>query len=56
MSATQGEKVLESWQSLLAILEKKHRIDLDGQSLNIAALVAVSRYEPQPSCPVLVCG
>jgi hypothetical protein len=56
MSATQAEQVLESWQNLLAILEKKRRIDLDGQSLNIAALVAVSRHDPLPPFLVIVCN
>jgi hypothetical protein len=31
------------WQRLLAILDKKHKINLQGDSLTIPALVAVTR-------------
>ena len=45
MRQTHGDHVLGKWNRLLAILEKRQRIDLQGDSLNIPDLVAVARYK-----------
>lgn len=45
MSSYHGERVLSQWNSLRALLDQKLRVPLQGDSLDLASLVAVARYD-----------
>lgn len=49
MSSYHGERILSQWQSLRATLKQKLHIQLQGDSLDTASLVAVARYDLFPS-------
>lgn len=49
MSSYHGERVLSQWNSLRAVLDQKLRVPLQGDSLDLASLVAVARYGTKAS-------
>jgi hypothetical protein len=46
MSSYHGERVLAQWHLLRAVLDRKRSIQLQGDVLDTASLVAVARYDP----------
>jgi hypothetical protein len=45
MSSYHAERVLSQWNWLRAVLDQKLRVPLQGDSLDLASLVAVARYD-----------